>query len=150
LRASGAEGDYLAELRRLGIDDIVRLEPPVDYLAALREMLSVDGLLLLQAANCNAQIPAKLYEYLRARRPILALTDPQGDTARTLRKLQTGRVARLESAEEIGTALMQFIEEVRRGSIGVPSETTVSRYSRKSETGELACLLDRAVSGKFL
>lgn len=143
LRASGEEGDYLAELRRLGIDDIVRLEPPVDYLAALREMLTVDGLLLFQAANCNAQIPAKLYEYLRARRPILALTDPDGDTARTLEALETGRVARLDSREEIESALMRFVEDVRAGTAAVPSEDAVLRYSREHEAGELAGLFDR-------
>ena len=44
-------------------------------------MLRADGLLILQAANCNEQIPAKLYKYLRARRPIVALTDPQATLA---------------------------------------------------------------------
>lgn len=149
LRASGQESDYLADLRRAGLEDIVRLEPAVDYLQALREMLSVDGLLLLQAANCNAQIPAKLYEYLRARRPILALTDPDGDTAGTLRALRTGYVARLDSTEEIQCALMQFLTDVRAGSAGMPSEDEVLRYSRESKAGELADLFDRAVSTGF-
>jgi glycosyltransferase involved in cell wall biosynthesis len=149
LRATGGEGDYLAELRRMGIEDIVRLEPPVDYLTALREMLTADGLILLQAANCNAQIPAKLYEYLRAHRPILALTDPQGDTARTLGALRAGRVARLDSTEEIAPALMQFVEDLRVGNATVPSEQAVMRYSRESQTGELADLFHRAVTGGF-
>lgn len=149
LRASGGEGDYLAELQRTGIDDIVRLEPSVDYLEALREMLTVDGLLLLQAANCNAQIPAKLYEYLRARRPILALTDPDGDTARTLQGLRTGRVARLDSSEEIQSALMQFLEDLRAGNASMPGEQEVARYSRESRAGELAALFERAISGGF-
>ena len=43
------------------------------------------GLLLLQASNCNDQVPAKAYEYLRCHRPVLALTDPAGDTAELLR-----------------------------------------------------------------
>ncbi len=85
LRASGNEAEYAAMLRDRGIEDLVQLAPGLEYLAALREMLGVDGLLLMQAANCNAQVPAKLYEYVRAGRPILALTDPAGDTARTLR-----------------------------------------------------------------
>lgn len=150
LRASGAEGDYRAELQRTGIDDIVHLEPPVDYLEALREMLTVDGLLLLQAANCNAQIPAKLYEYLRARRPILALTDPDGDTARTLQALHTGRVARLDSSEEIQSALLQFLHEIRAREASMPAEHDVVRNSRESRAGELAGLFDRAVAGGFV
>lgn len=146
LRASGAEGDYQADLERLGIADIVRLEPAIDYVAALNEMLTVDGLLLLQAANCNAQIPAKLYEYLRARRPILALTDPTGDTARTLDAAAAGRIARLDSAAEIEAALPLFLEEIRTGTARMPTEPTVARYSREAQSGELAALLQKAVS----
>jgi len=39
--------------------------------------MAADALLVMQASNCNAQIPAKIYEYLRAGKPILALTDPE-------------------------------------------------------------------------
>lgn len=146
LRASGGEADYAAELERLGITDVVRLAPAIDYVAALEEMLRADGLLLLQASNCNAQIPAKLYEYLRARRPILALTDPDGDTARTLRAAGAGRIARLDSAADIEVELPRFLEEIRSGTARVPPEETVARYSRQSQAGEFARLLDRAVA----
>jgi hypothetical protein len=84
LRATGCDDCLRGLLGQLRIDDIVMLEPRVGYREALAEMLAADGLLVLQAANCNYQVPAKLYEYLRARRPILALTDAAGDTAQTL------------------------------------------------------------------
>jgi glycosyltransferase involved in cell wall biosynthesis len=148
LRASGEESDYQRDLERLGITDIVRLERGIDYVAALREMLTVDGLLLLQASNCNAQVPAKLYEYLRARRPIVALTDPAGDTARTLRAAGAGLIARLDSQEEIETALASFIMRVRDGSARALVPADVTRYSRESQTGQLAELLDRAVRAR--
>ena len=64
--------------RAHGVEDMLEVVPHLPYRQALVEMLRADALLLLQAANCNEQIPAKLYEYLRARRPILALTDPAG------------------------------------------------------------------------
>jgi glycosyltransferase involved in cell wall biosynthesis len=145
LRASGNEPEYAAMLRDRGIEDIVQLVPGLEYLAALREMLGVDGLLLMQAANCNAQVPAKLYEYVRAGRPILALTDPAGDTARTLRRLGTGTIARLESAEEIRLALPAFLDDLRAGRAEVATPEAVRRCSRESQTADLAKLLDRVV-----
>jgi glycosyltransferase involved in cell wall biosynthesis len=148
LRASGAESNYTADLQRLDIADVVRLEPAIDYMAALREMLTVDGLLILQAANCNAQVPAKLYEYLRARRPILALTDPAGDTARTLDNAATGLIARLDNVAEIETALLQFIGQIESNTARVLTRAAVARYSRAAKTEELACLLERAVQVK--
>lgn len=142
LRASGDDVGFGRDVARLGIDDIVKVEPAIGYLAALREMLSVDGLLVLQASNCNAQIPAKLYEYLRAGRPIVALTDPVGDTARTLQAVGTGILARLDSVDDIEKALRQFIAEVRSGTWRRPLPGTVAAFSRQAQTGQLARLLD--------
>jgi glycosyltransferase involved in cell wall biosynthesis len=141
-RASGDEAHYLGQLQALGIDDIVQLEPSVDYLAALREMLTVDGLLILQASSCNAQVPAKLFEYLRAERPILALTDPVGDTARTLEAAGAGLVARLDSQHDIERALPAFLEQIEQSTWRRPGQAAIERYSRESQAGQLARLLD--------
>ena len=145
LRASGHEAEFGRAIGDLGIGDIVRLEPPLEYLAALTEMLSVDSLLLMQAANCNAQIPAKLYEYLRARRPILALTDPAGDTGRRLLEAGADNVARLDSEEEIRELLPRFVTAVRERTARVADAATVARYSRANQTGALAGWLDELV-----
>jgi hypothetical protein len=141
LRATGDDARYRRDLAALDIADIVCLAPAIDYLAALREMLTVDGLLVLQAANCNAQIPAKLYEYLRAGRPVLALTDPAGDTAATLAAAGTGMVARLDSQQEIEAALTEFLVRLREGKFRLPSAAAVARCSREAQAGQLAELL---------
>jgi glycosyltransferase involved in cell wall biosynthesis len=146
LRATGSD-DYLRGLiARYGLDGIVTLEPALPYKAALAEMIASDGLLLLQAAICNNQVPAKLYEYLRARRPILALTDPSGDTASTLRNAGIDTIARLESKEEILRLLVHFLELLRRQGAPVAREAVVLAASRRSRTVELAKVLD-AVAG---
>ena len=53
-------------LRRLaaenGASDFLDLCPALPYREALAEMVSVDALLVMQASNCNTQIPAKIYE----------------------------------------------------------------------------------------
>jgi glycosyltransferase involved in cell wall biosynthesis len=141
-RACGDEPGYRRDVAALGIDDIVRIEPPLGYLEALQEMLAADALLILQAANCNAQVPAKLYEYLRAGRPILALTDPAGDTAATLERAQAGTIVRLDSAAAIADALPGFVEQLRKGAGRVAPPSVVARYSRESQAGEFAQLLD--------
>jgi glycosyltransferase involved in cell wall biosynthesis len=145
-RASGDEAGYRRDAEQLRIADIVRIEPPVDYLSALREMLTANGLLILQASNCNAQIPAKLYEYLRAQRPIVALTDPSGDTARTLEAAGAGIIARLDSQREIEAALPRAMDEIRRGTWRRPGSAVVQSYSREAQTGQLARLLDEVAA----
>jgi hypothetical protein len=145
LRATGDDMAYRRDVAAAGIDDIVRVEPPVDYVSALHEMLSVDGLLVLQASNCNAQVPAKLYEYLRAGRPILALTDPIGDTARTLDDVQAGLIASLDSRDAIEAALARFLTQIKNGTWRRPTGEAVAWYSRESQAGQFARLLDAVI-----
>ncbi len=142
LRATGCDEYLRGILRPLGITDIVRLEPPVGYGAALAEMLAADGLLVLQAANCNDQVPAKLYEYLRARRPILALTDAGGDTARTLADAGIDTIAPLDSQALIAEQLIRFVELVRDGRAPVADTSCIAAASRRSRTAELARQLE--------
>lgn len=108
LRASGDEAFYQQILDQQGLAEIVKLKPALPYREALEEMLRANGLLLFQGPSCNHQIPAKLYEYLRAQRPVLALTDPAGDTACALREAGGGRVVRIDSREEIRDGLLAF------------------------------------------
>lgn len=142
LRAT-AHDEYLRPLiERYGIDDIVSLAPPLPYREALSEMLSADGLLILQAANCNNQIPAKLYEYLRTRRPILALTDPAGNTATALRNAGIDTIAPLDSRDAIMQEISRFVALIRANDAPIASVDSVLAASRRSRTRELGALLD--------
>lgn len=141
LRATGHDRFLKEQIDRLGIDDIVHLEPPIEYLSALREMMEVDGLLVLQASNCNEQIPAKLYEYFRARRPILALTNPEGDTATVVRESGAGLIASLNSKDEIAGVLVDLIKNsamYKQRALLTP----VDKYSREAKSRQLADVLD--------
>ncbi len=142
LRASGNEDEYAAIVKELGLDRIVSFEPMIPYKEALREMLSADGLLLFQASDCNHQIPAKVYEYLRARRPILALTDAAGDTAKVLTSAGLNSIVSLNSSEDIAQGLLRFIDEIRGGRSLVASDSVIDSYSRTRKAKDLVALLD--------
>jgi glycosyltransferase involved in cell wall biosynthesis len=142
LRATANDELFSAMIKDKEISDIVRLEPPIPYRDALQEMLESDGLLLLQASKCNHQIPAKLYEYMRARRPLLALTDPAGDTAKVMMDAGITTIARLDNEEEIKSTLLEFLELIRTFSAPLADERVVSQYSRRTGTAKLAEILD--------
>lgn len=125
-----------------GVQDWVEVCPPVGYRDALREMLSADALLVMQGAGCNEQIPAKTYEYLRARRPVLCLSDPAGDTQAVLTAAGLTASARLDSAADIERALPAFVAAVREGQAALPDEDSVRNASRQGRTATLAQLLD--------
>ncbi|WP_332875986.1 glycosyltransferase [Massilia sp. S19_KUP03_FR1] len=133
-------------IEQYGIATLVTIAPPLPYRAALAEMLGADALLLLQAANCNDQVPAKLYEYLRANKPLLALTDPQGDTWAAVRAAGIDTLAPLDDAEKIGAALMTFIALAEAGSAPLAPDAVRRSHARSARTVQLAALLDAVVA----
>lgn len=142
LRATGSDERYRLMIAQYGIEDIVAIEASIDYRAALQEMLRADGLLLMQAAICNHQIPAKLYEYARAGRPILGLTDFGGNTAALLDQLGCKHVANIADAGSIRHVMQAFIEAWKSGALKGTAPDLAARCSRKFRTRELSVLLD--------
>jgi glycosyltransferase involved in cell wall biosynthesis len=143
LRATANDEFLLQLIDQYGIGKIVLLAPFIPYQDALSEMLMADGLLIFQASNCNNQIPAKLYEYLRARRPILALTDPAGSTAAALMNMGVDTIAPLDSKDDIMNGLLHFLKLVKEENAPIASMERVLNNSRRAKSKELANLFDQ-------
>jgi glycosyltransferase involved in cell wall biosynthesis len=149
-RAS-ANDEFIRNLAQAnGARDFVELCPAVPYREALAEMMSADALLVMQASNCNAQIPAKIYEYLRAGRPLLGLTDPAGDTAAVFYQVGLKDIARLDSADEIAAVLPTFLLACRDRSAQVPHPEAVRQASRRGRSEAFASLLTNSLSSAVL
>jgi glycosyltransferase involved in cell wall biosynthesis len=138
LRATGDDAYFNTLVKKYGIEDIVSIEASVPYRDALNEMLNVDGLIVFQGAPFNTQIPAKIYEYFRARKPILGLLDPAGETARIIGAAGFQNMAAIDSATAIIPALENFISQIRNGSAHVASEAVIAASSRTNRAAELA------------
>ncbi|MDO8777626.1 MAG: glycosyltransferase [Burkholderiaceae bacterium] len=129
-----------------GVQDFIELCSAIPYREALAEMMAVDALLVMQASNCNAQIPAKIYEYLRAGKPILGLTDPEGDTAAVLREAGLNDVARLDSADEIALVLPALVRDWRQGKAVLPQSLAVQKASRRGRSEAFVALLEQVTA----
>ena len=142
----GEEVRIFAE--KYGIQDLVDIAPPISYKDAIAEMMGADVLLVFQGSNFNAQIPAKIYEYIRAKRPILALLDPIGDTAAQLSKFKEGIFqANIDSQHSIEKCLLNWLYNIQ---FSISTEGVlhnmelVKNYSRKYQAEILKNLLDKS------
>jgi hypothetical protein len=143
-RASMAE-DLLTRLSvQYGVEPFVELCAPLPYREALAEMMRADALLVMQASNCNQQVPAKVYEYLRAQRPVLCLSDRAGDTWGVLRDSGLDAFARLDDADDIADLLARYMQEP--GTFAKPGSEAVCAASRAGRAQTLASLLSQAAS----
>ena len=143
LRATGRDDEYRRQTAELGIRDIVTIEGRTSHAEALDEMRRADGLILFQGAQCNRQIPAKAYEYLACRRPIIGLVDSSGDTHQLIvNQWQVPYVADMNSALAIADMLRKFISDFRRHQVFVPASSWIERHSRTLGARQLAELFD--------
>ena len=144
LRATGCDDLYANMIEDHSLEDIVCLLPAISHEACIEDMFGADALLLLQASNCNDQIPAKLYEYFRLRKPIIALTDPDGDTARCLKEVGVDTIAPLDDEAAIKALLSEIVKIVREGS--PIKESQIVAFSRQNQTSRLAKIFDHLMS----
>jgi len=80
---------------------------------------------------------------VRARRPILGLVHPDGETAALLQRLQAAIVAPLDDVEQISAALASFVAACERGCAPFAQSEAVAALSRAAQARELAELLSR-------
>lgn len=144
LRGTRHDSEYAPLLARHRLEGLVELRPWIEHREALREMMAADGLLLFQAANCNHQIPAKLYEYLRTGKPVLALTDARGDTARLMTEQGLGSICDLGDRESIKRGLMGFLAGIATLETPVRAAQELGAFTRSSQARRLADVLQAA------
>lgn len=150
-RAPHHDMEVIACAASHGLLSCVEVAPPVAYQLAIAEMMSADILLVFQGSNFNTQIPAKIYEYLRAERPILAVLDPVGGTAAQLRRFEAVYLANIASTEVIRSALQQALMALQSDDLTAALQRNreqVMIYSRKAQTVKLQQLFDELVNVK--
>ena len=145
LRATGHDHLYQPILKELQIEDIVILEPAIPFKEALKEMMTVDSLLLLQASGCDYQIPAKAYEYIKASKPILALTTENGDTGRLMSNIPKATIAPLNDELKIMKGLTFFLNAVKTNQFESLNEKDIYQYSRQYHALKFEELLSKVI-----
>jgi hypothetical protein len=123
---------------RLGVADRFVSEPPILLAAAMERLRKADFLLLSTDPRRDEIIPAKLWDYLPAGRPILSLA-PNRDVDRILQETGTG------SGEAALTQLNRYLAD-RTASACRPDTAAIRSYSAREATARLARSF-REVSG---
>lgn len=140
---------FLSELAaRHQVSELIELLPALPYHEALAEMQASDALLLLQSRECNAQIPAKYYEYLRAGRPILTLSDPDGDTAQAALGAGCSYLADLENTADIARMLGRYLADVAAATTPLAHPAAVAAAARSRRSIELARQLNALLDAR--
>jgi glycosyltransferase involved in cell wall biosynthesis len=131
----------------MGLQDCVNIVGPKERPETLRRMTRAD-LLLLLAEGWSIQIPGKTYEYLKAGRPILALTT-EGSLANIVRRTHSGWSVDPSDHEGIKSAIHECYGHWLSGRTARSADpATVAGFDRRVTTGRLGAYLDELVALK--
>jgi glycosyltransferase involved in cell wall biosynthesis len=107
-RASLSGVNLPAVIADAGLDRVVEFGGHAPRRTVIEEMRQASALLILQPIT-TFSIPAKLYEYMAAGRPILALAEPGGETARLVERSHAGLAVSADDERAIEDALISVM-----------------------------------------
>ena len=130
----------------LDLGDRLELVPYAPHAESLRLQRDSEALLLLvpdAGGRGRGVLSGKVFEYLAAGRPILAVVPPDGAAAELIRETDAGVVVAPDDVEGVAAALREL--HARHTDGGLPSvelpEDTRERLSRRARVEETADLL---------
>ena len=122
--------------------------PYVPREQALR-MLSQSHLALLildEVPNAESMYPAKIFEMMHLRRPVLALA-PRGALSRLIKRHNLGTVVSPRDPVAIAEAITRYVRAFHDGGIGPAQPRDIERFHRRAIAGQFAEVLRCAAFG---
>lgn len=129
-----------------GLQPYVKLNPYLPYAEAAEAQRSAAVLLLLinNTPQAKGILSGKLFEYLAANRPILAVGPADGDVASILQETQAGHIAGFDDKNSMKTILENYYKLFRNGQLLCHSDMeAIDRYSRRNLAGKYADILQQ-------
>ncbi|MGJ8682412.1 hypothetical protein [Paraglaciecola sp.] len=127
-------------VEQLNIQSLVRFIEPVPFVESLKNMMEASALLLIQDEVFKLQVPGKLFEYIRARKPVLVAAPLNSATGQVATKSKCGNVAHSEA--EIYDALFSWLSVCPT----IDSQKDINSYSRYEKAKQLGVILDKTIN----
>jgi hypothetical protein len=113
----------------------------------LKRMKEATVLLLVinNTQNAAGILTNKFFEYLSAKRTILAIGPPNGDAAKILEECTAGKIFDYHDETGLESYLSELIDQFRKGSVNTDTKN-IDTFSRRYLTGKLVKILDSLLS----
>lgn len=137
-------------LKNSGLEKFVKKINYLPHNEVIKFQQQSQVLLLLANNTKNAKgiLTGKFFEYLSAKRPILAIGPPDGDMAKILNETNAGRISDFYDWVSLKKNILEYYEKYKTGNL-VCESIGIEKYSRKELTGKLAGVLNK-ISNDFV
>jgi hypothetical protein len=143
IKLVGAVSDEVVlSMKEFGLGIHLEISGYVSHKEALKTQQSAQVLLLIEinSEETKGIIPGKLFEYMAAKRPILAVGPPEWDVEKILKETSAGSCFNYDERENLKVQILSYYELFKQGKLKSESKN-IEKYSRRNLTGNLAQLL---------
>ena len=121
--------------------------PYLDHKDVSKYQASSQVLLLSinEVPSAKGIITGKIFEYLQAKRPILAIGPEDGDAAMILKNTNAGTIIGFKNKTALKAAILNLYKDYKEGVLFVKS-INIEQYHRKNITSQLAEVIKKVVS----
>lgn len=141
--------DFVAQLERFGLRDVVRFHGMVSRGEAVRAQAAADVLFLLvpDTPEQKDAVYSKTFEYMATRKPLLAIVPEAGEAARVLGRAGIGRIFASHETETMAEYLAELqVTKERLGRLPLQGDPQViGAFSYRRLAGRLAEVFDAAI-----
>jgi glycosyltransferase involved in cell wall biosynthesis len=136
-------------IQDMKLNDVVNCLGSMERKKVIQYQHAADGLILLVGDGKRSEIvlPAKTWEYLAAKRPVLCMA-PAGVTRDLIMKHQAGMVVAPSDIQGIQNLLESLYQQYLQKDKISPYIPDYNQYDRRLLTGNLASILDKISSDK--
>ena len=121
--------------------------PYLDHKDVSKYQASSQVLLLSinEVPSAKGIITGKIFEYLQAKRPILAIGPEDGDAAMILKNTNAGTIVGFKNKTVLKATILNLYKDYKEGVLFVKS-INIEQYHRKNITSQLAEVIKKVVS----
>lgn len=142
----GLDAEHAARATDFGLDPFVEVVPPVPFRESLPVLQGADVLALIIEPDCVLQIPGKLYDYLCAGRPILAIS-ANAEANGIVEQAGAGFCPSPGDPAAVAAAIARLYRAHAAGNPMRPAADDLEPFSARAQARRIAAIYDEVTAG---
>ncbi len=120
---------------------------PHDQVIELQKKSSVLLLMISNTLAARGALTGKIFEYLAAERPIIAIAPTDGEIAALLKKTNAGVVVDFDDAPRLKTMLIEYYHQFKNHSLKI-NQPSHQKFTRKNLTAKMVEIMNLCIKSK--
>jgi len=122
-------------IRKLKLQQFVKDHGYVNHDESIAKLKSADVLWFMvgRRRNIDAILPGKVYEYIGARKPILACV-PEGAAKMAVEESGAGYICSPDNIQEIKNMILKIFNDYKNSKLPIPSDEVLEKFRRDNLT----------------